>query len=416
MRASPRACCAARAARCRSATSSRGSRSSSRSARTGGSSCTGASSRRSRVRRRARRRTPPSSHITRMPRAMPWLRCGYATAAGGPAASQGAHREAAAQYARAAALRREPAARRARRAARAACAGVLPHESDRRRPPPRRSVRSSATAQLGDRRSEAAALCALSEHDLVPGGHRRVRERRPRGGRSARRPRAGTGARARVYHNLATLAESPDDGDRRWALRAGALAERARRPSDRVCAPASRSMPCAITTAATARRGAGSSESLELAVAGGFELEAGSHLVPARAGPRCVTARYADVDRYVEDGLAHSGQCDLEVYERYLRAFGARAALDRGRWGDATDAANIVLHDPGPSIVPLVCANVVARARACAARATPGVGRVAGARRARSPSGTSRASRSPRRRLPGPSSHGSRGGRMQSKA
>ena len=55
----------------------------------------------------------------------------HASAAGQRAASQGAHREAAAQYARLA-LCRELASGRARRAARAARTGVLPHGSDRR--------------------------------------------------------------------------------------------------------------------------------------------------------------------------------------------------------------------------------------------------------------------------------------------
>jgi DNA-binding CsgD family transcriptional regulator len=75
---------------------------------------------------------------------------------------------------------------------------------------------------------------------------------------------------------------------------------------------------------------------------------------------------YADVDRYIEDGLAYCGERDLEIYARYLHSFRARVALDRARWDEATDAASLVLHDPGPSVVPRIWSLVVlglARAR-----------------------------------------------------
>ena len=101
MRASLRACCRARAARCHSGTSSPASRSSSRSGRTGARSCT--------ARILEALRNPPEGalpdpaqlayHAEAAGNARAVLH--YATAAGKRAASQGAHREAAAQFARA---------------------------------------------------------------------------------------------------------------------------------------------------------------------------------------------------------------------------------------------------------------------------------------------------------------------------
>ena len=286
----------------------------------------------------------------------------HATAAGARAASQGAHREAVAQYARA--VRFAGSLSPAELAAlleRLAQECYLTNQIDAAAAAQEHAL--ECYRELGDRRSEAVALCALSEM-IWCGGYIAESES---AGREAVEALAGLEPGrelARAFHNLATLSESPETATE-WALRAGTLAERL---GDRQIELRARIEMDAVryhdSGDGEARRRL--EESLELAVAGGFELEAGSIWFRlARAALR--HRAYADVDRYVEDGLAHSGQCDLEVYERYLRAFGARAALDRGRWGDATDAANIVLHDPGPSIVPLVCANVVvglARARA----------------------------------------------------
>ena len=70
------------------------------------------------------------------------------------------------------------------------------------------------------------------------------------------------------------------------------------------------------------------------------------------AGARSATANYADVDRYVEGGLAYCAEHDLEIYERYLYTYRARAALDRARWDEAIEAAMVVVHERGPSIIP----------------------------------------------------------------
>ena len=69
---------------------------------------------------------------------------------------------------------------------------------------------------------------------------------------------------------------------------------------------------------------------------------------------------YAAVDRYVEGGLAYCAEHDLEIYERYLYTYRARAALDRARWDEAIEAAMVVVHERGPSIIPPHVASVVA--------------------------------------------------------
>ncbi len=55
-------------------------------------------------------------------------------------------------------------------------------------------------------------------------------------------------------------------------------------------------------------------------------------------------------------GLAYCEDRDLEIYERYVQTHQARAALERGRWSEARDVATIVLHDAGPSVLPLLSA------------------------------------------------------------
>ena len=96
---------------------------------------------------------------------------------------------------------------------------------------------------------------------------------------------------------------------------------------------------------------------LEQAVQAGDEEGAG-HLWLNLALVTVRQRSYADVDRYVEAGLAYCAERDFEVYPRYLHAFRARAALERGRWDEAVESATAV-HDNGPSILPVLLAFVV---------------------------------------------------------
>ncbi|MDP9259707.1 MAG: hypothetical protein M3Q31_24580 [Actinomycetota bacterium] len=65
------------------------------------------------------------------------------------------------------------------------------------------------------------------------------------------------------------------------------------------------------------------------------------------------------LDRYLEAGIAYCEERDFEMFRRYLHTTRAQVALQRAGWSEATDAATLVLHDPGPSIIPRLYAWIV---------------------------------------------------------
>ena len=279
----------------------------------------------------------------------------YATAAAARAAAQGSHREAAAQYERA--LR---------------FAGTLPpgelaallqlhsrecyltNRIDDAVAAQERAL--ECYRQLGDRRSEAAALCALSEMIWCP-GRIGASERASRDALDALAGLEPGREAAQAYLNLAVVADSTQAAIA-WASRAEALADQL---GDRPLALQARIEVGWHRHYEDGRRESRMplEEALERALADGFELQACSTWVRmARAALRY--RQFADLDRYAEAGLAYCGERDLEIYARYLYAYRARADLDRARWAEAADAATIVLHDPGPSVIPLLMALVAA--------------------------------------------------------
>jgi DNA-binding CsgD family transcriptional regulator len=290
----------------------------------------------------------------------------YATAAGARAASQGAHREAAAQYARA--LRFAgglPPAELAELLERHVHECYLTNQIDDAVASQERAL--ECYRELGDRRSEGAALTSLSEMIWCPG---RLAES-GRAGREAVDALAGLEPGrelAWAYINLCTLSVVPETRVS-WARRASSLAERLE--DDQIALRAR----IEIDAVRYFEHGGRESrerleEALELAVQAGFEVSAGTSWLRLVTGAIHHHA-YADVDRYLAGGHAYCAERDLEIYGRYLHAFEARAALERARWADATDAAMIVLHDPGPSILPVLWALVVA-ALARARQGSPG--------------------------------------------
>jgi class 3 adenylate cyclase/tetratricopeptide (TPR) repeat protein len=69
--------------------------------------------------------------------------------------------------------------------------------------------------------------------------------------------------------------------------------------------------------------------------------------------------RYELVDRYLEPGLRYVSERGLEIWHSYLRAFGARAALDRGDWGRAAEFATLVFQKRVISTFPRILGLVV---------------------------------------------------------
>ena len=279
----------------------------------------------------------------------------HATAAGDRAAAQGAHREAAAQYAR--------AVRYAAGLPLDELAGLLERQAqecyviDQMEGAVAAQERALAChRELGNRRSEGVALVRLSEMLWCP-GHLAESER---AGLEAIEVLEGLEPGrelALAYANLSTfeLAQRPEAAVG-WATRSIELAERL--GDDEIVLVARANI--LRLDYANGVPGAG----LELdrlrqeAARAGFDSEV-ARIWFALALGAYARHEHEELDRYLEAGLAYCEERDFEMFRRYLHTTRAQAALERGRWAEAGDAATLVLHDPGPSILPRLYSWVV---------------------------------------------------------
>jgi DNA-binding CsgD family transcriptional regulator len=281
------------------------------------------------------------------------LQC--ATAAGERAASQGAHREAAAQYARA--LRYAgslPPLELGGLLERRAQECYLTDQIDEAVAAQERAL--ECYRELGDRPSEAAALCRLSGILWCPG---RIAESE-RAGRDAVDALEGLEPGpelALAYANLAALAWWEDaEAAVAWATRAGELAERL---GETEILLEVRTLVDALSYASGAGEGKVRLEkALEPATRMGLEIVV-ARIWGCLSWAALQQRAYADFDGYIEAGLAYCGEHDHEMRQRYLHSYRARVALDRARWAEAADAATFVQQARGPSIVPLITSLVV---------------------------------------------------------
>jgi DNA-binding CsgD family transcriptional regulator len=104
--------------------------------------------------------------------------------------------------------------------------------------------------------------------------------------------------------------------------------------------------------------------SLELALAAGLEAHVGR--VYVNHGWAANRSRsYADFERFFRTGLEYCGERGLVLWLHYVLAYGARCALDQGRWSDASNLAQQVLRDPRTLLprVPALVALALIRAR-----------------------------------------------------
>lgn len=104
--------------------------------------------------------------------------------------------------------------------------------------------------------------------------------------------------------------------------------------------------------------------SLELAQEAGLQEHVGRafiHLAWAAARTR----RFDLIDRLAA-GLEYCGERDLYLWRLWLVAYRSRLELDRGRWAEAADSAGFVVHyaqGASMSRVPALCVLALARAR-----------------------------------------------------
>jgi DNA-binding CsgD family transcriptional regulator/tetratricopeptide (TPR) repeat protein len=273
----------------------------------------------------------------------------FAPEAAARAASLGAHREAAAQYARA--LRFGERLQREERAeflTRRAAECYLTDENDEAIEAQRAAL--ECYRELGDRLREGDSLRSLSQILWCPG---KIAESR-RAGREAvavleELPPGRELAMA--YSNLGGRVDDAAMGRRALEL--------AERMDD-------------IEIAVSALASLGLSESLR-GVSGGVEKLTRALGLADRAGlPGQVgntfsllglalvhTRSYASATEYLDAGIKYCSEHGLELFRLYLLAHRARSELDRGRWEDAAASAATVVRVPRASTMPRTIAQVV---------------------------------------------------------
>jgi DNA-binding CsgD family transcriptional regulator/tetratricopeptide (TPR) repeat protein len=68
---------------------------------------------------------------------------------------------------------------------------------------------------------------------------------------------------------------------------------------------------------------------------------------------------YGRADGYIGEGLAYCSERGIELFRLYLLAYRAQCELARGRWSDAAETAEMVLRIPRTSTTPRILASVV---------------------------------------------------------
>jgi DNA-binding CsgD family transcriptional regulator len=293
----------------------------------------------------------------------------YAPAAAARAAELGAHREAAAQYARA--LRfadsLDPAAQ-AKLHRRRAYEGYLTDEQHEAIAAAWKAADCYRT--LGDRLGEGRSILFASSISWCPG----LTVEAESAGRQAVEILESQDSKqdlARAYGNLADLARDRDDYDGvvHWA---GLARQFALAVDDEATALR---QEITIATSAVLHGEAGQVEKLEESLEHALRLDSKDLAAFAYMSLARATARarlYGKTRETVDAGLAYVGARGYILWKLYLLAHGARADLAQGRWDEATDAAELILSERWISTMPRTIALSVLgviRAR----RGDPGV-------------------------------------------
>jgi DNA-binding CsgD family transcriptional regulator len=263
----------------------------------------------------------------------------FAPAAAARAASLGAHREAAAQYARALSYadRLQPADR-AELLVRRSHECYLTDENAEAIEAQQRAL--EWYREIGDRRKEGDSLRSLSQMLWCPG---RIAECE-RAGREAvavleRLPPGRELAMA--YSNLASVCGAAENGEEAgaWGRRALELAEQLD------------DTEIAVHTLATIGGLDSAIECLERAERAGLHEEVGRTFV-LLAGKLVFGRSGALTDHYLEAGIEYCSEHGLELFRLYLLAYLARWELDQGRWEEAAETAAAVIRVPRASTMP----------------------------------------------------------------
>jgi DNA-binding CsgD family transcriptional regulator/tetratricopeptide (TPR) repeat protein len=280
----------------------------------------------------------------------------FAPAAAERAASLGAHREAAAQYARAVRFAGEsPLESRAVLLERSAYECYLADQADD-------AIAALGDAiecrrRLGDRLGEGELLRSLASLLWCPG--RCAEARRAASEAVAMLEPLPPGRElAMAYSEVSRLCMNADDteGALSWGTRAIELAKRL--GEDQVLVHALNN----VGSAELKRGRPEGREKLERSLDVARKVE--DHEGLGRAFVNLVETAllqrsYPVVERNAEEGLAFTVEHGLEIYRLYLIAFRAMAELGQGRWPEAEVSAGLVLHEPCVSTLPRTYALTV---------------------------------------------------------
>jgi DNA-binding CsgD family transcriptional regulator len=276
-----------------------------------------------------------------------------APAAAARAASMGAHREAAAQYARA--LRfgdRLPLDQRAELLEHLSHQCYLTDENAEAIEAMERAV--DCRRQLGETLEVGDSRRWLSQILWCPG---RVAEAEHEAREAVALLEGVEPGRelAMAYANLATTCAAGARSAEAvlWGGRALELAERLGETEVAVHALATLG-GCEFAQAGPAKL----EQSLERAQRAGLAEQVGRTYV-LLAGAAVDHRDHALASRYLDAGVEYCSERGLELFRLYLLADGARSQLDQGRWDDAADAAADVLRVPRSSTLPRIGALVV---------------------------------------------------------
>jgi DNA-binding CsgD family transcriptional regulator len=210
---------------------------------------------------------------------------------------------------------------------------------------------------LGDRLREGDRMRRLSDVLFCPGDRCAEAERLGRDAVTVLEGLESGRELGLAYANMASLCmnrEDPD-GTLAWGTRALELADRVDGVEIRVHA---------LNTMGTMQLLAGDLEGIEkIECSTALAREAGLEVDVARAYGNFAWAalrnrEYAVVDAALAAGLEHCTEPNLDLWRLYLQGFQSRSQLDQGQWTEAAETASVVLGDARTSSIPRILAGV----------------------------------------------------------
>jgi DNA-binding CsgD family transcriptional regulator len=211
--------------------------------------------------------------------------------------------------------------------------------------------------RLGDRLREGDGMRRLSDVLFCPGDRCTEAERLGRHAVTVLEELESGRELGLAYANMASLCmnrEDPD-GTLTWARRALELADRIDEVEIRVHA---------LNTMGTMQLLAGDLAGIEkIERSTALAREAGLEVDVARAYGNLAWAalrnrEYAVVDAALAAGLEYCTEPNLDLWRLYLQGFQSRSQLDQGHWTEAAETASVVLGDARTSSIPRILAGV----------------------------------------------------------